>query len=43
MTGFEQIFEAFLQVVPYTFFEGVMALTIVFEVLYTFFETIDVL
>lgn len=38
------VFNAYFQVVPYGFFEGVMALIIICEVAYTFFiEPFDVL
>jgi hypothetical protein len=39
----DQIFQAFFAVVPFDLFAGIMALTIVFETLYTFFETFDML
>jgi hypothetical protein len=39
----DTIFQNFFQVVPYALFEGVMAITVLFEFCYTFFETWDML
>lgn len=39
----DQVFQAFMQVIPYSFFAGIMAITIIFEFLYTFFESVDML
>jgi len=37
------MFSEFFQVVPYAFFEGVMALVVIFELGYTVFERWDML
>jgi hypothetical protein len=39
----DQAFQQLFQTIPYEFFEGVMALTILLEFFYTFFENWDML
>lgn len=43
MSILDQVFMQLFSVIPYEFFEGVMAITLLFEFFYTFFERWDML